>query len=526
MKFHLYWALLLGSLGSLAASSGGATERPNILFIFTDDHAPHAIGAYGSVINATPNIDQLAMQGMRFKHAFVTNSICAPSRAVLLTGKHSHINGQLTNRQRFDSTQQTFPKLLREAGYTTALIGKWHLQSNPTGFDHWEVLPGQGHYYNPDFISAEGTSRVTGYVTDIITDKVLAWLRDGRDPNQPFMLMYHHKAPHREWEPGPDHLTLYDDIEIPEPPTLFDDYVGRSSAARTQEMTLAEHLYSTDLKLPPSAADTPRDIEVRHRTIDRMNDEQLAAWNAAYGPKNQAFLEANLEGKDLIRWKYQRYIKDYLRTIASVDDNLGRLTRYLDESGLSENTIVIYASDQGFYLGDHGWYDKRFIYEESLRFPLIVKWPGSVEPGSLSDQMISNLDLAPTFLDMAQAEVPPDLQGRSLVPILKGEPVSDWRNSVYYHYYEFPGVHAVPRHYGVRTERYKLVHFYAKGEWELFDLEEDPQELRSVYDDPAYADVQKTLLLELERLQHHYGDDAPEAPENELVQRAARARSR
>jgi arylsulfatase A-like enzyme len=509
-------------MGTTAARAG---ERPNIIFIFTDDHAPHAIGAYGSVINETPNIDKLAAQGMRFANGFVTNSICAPSRAVLLTGKHSHINGQLTNRQVFDPDQQTFPKLLRKAGYTTALIGKWHLRSNPTGFDHWEVLPGQGHYYNPDFISPEGTTQVTGYVTDIITDKVIDWLDTGRDKSKPFMVMYHHKAPHRAWEPGPDHLTMYDDVEIPEPDTLFDDYEGRSSASRGQEMTIGRHLYNTDLKLSPHLDDTPWDRQVLGRTYGRLNDEQRAAWDAAYGPKNKAFHEAELEGKDLIRWKYQRYIKDYLRTIASVDDNLGRLTEHLEKSGLSENTIVIYASDQGFFLGDHGWYDKRWIYEESLRFPLIVKWPGAVSSGGVSEKMVSNLDLAPTFLELAGAAVPADLQGRSLVPLLKEETVTDWRGSVYYHYYEFPGFHAVQRHYGVRNDRYKLAHFYQIEEWELFDLETDSQELNSVYDDPDYTEIQEKMLKELRRLQHHYDDDAPYADERALVDRARQKRA-
>lgn len=518
-------AFLLGSLSLLAAIPGWAGERPNIIFIFTDDHASHAVGAYGSVINTTPNIDRLAKEGMLFQNAFVTNSICAPSRAVLLTGKHSHINGQLTNGQTFDPEQQTFPKLLREAGYATALIGKWHLKSDPTGFDHWDILPDQGHYYNPDFITEQGTTQVTGYVTDIITDKVLDWLKEGRDDSKPFMVMYHHKAPHREWEPGPDHLTMYDDIDIPEPPTLFDDYNGRSSAARKQEMTLANHFYNSDLKLPPGPTDTRWDIEARQRGYERMNDEQRAAWDAAYDPKNEAFFEADLEGKDLIRWRYQRYIKDYLRTIASVDDNLGRLTDYLEASGLSDNTIVIYASDQGFFLGDHGWYDKRWIYEESLRFPLIVKWPGSVEHGAVAEKMVSNLDLAPTFLEMAGAEVPRDMQGRSLVPLLKNEPVSDWRTGVYYHYFEFPAIHMVQRHYGIRTERHKLVHFYQLDEWELFDLEADPYELTSVYEDEGYAEVREELRRELRRLQRHYGDNSPDASIPELVRRAADKRA-
>ncbi len=525
-RFALSLPMVLLPLGSELPAGSKPAERPNIIFVFLDDHASHAIGAYGSVINETPNIDRLANDGMLFKNVFVTNSICAPSRAVLLTGKHSHLNGQLTNRETFDGGQQTFPKLLGEAGYNTAMIGKWHLRSDPTGFDHWTVLPGQGHYYNPDFLTPEGRMRVTGYVTDIITDKSLEWLENGRDKDKPFLLMYHHKAPHRRWMPGPDHLTLYDDVEIPEPATLFDDYEGRTSAARMQEMEIGRHLDAADLKLPPGEDDPERIHNAWEQTYGRMNDEQRAAWDAAYDPKNEAFYAANHEGRDLVRWKYQRYIKDYLRTIASVDDNLGRMLDYLETSGLAENTIVVYTSDQGFYLGEHGWYDKRWIYEESLRTPLIVRWPRVVEPGSENGDMVSNLDWAPTLLAMAGVEVPDDIQGRSLAPLLAGETPGDWRTSVYYHYYEFPAVHMVNRHYGVRTERYKLARFYEREEWELFDLEADPHELKSVYGEPDYAGVQAELKAELRRLQAYYGDDRPYASPAEINRERAMKRFR
>ncbi len=519
-----------GLLAALLAASPGpvrAADRPNIVFVFTDDHAQHALSAYGSVINQTPNMDRLAKEGMLFREVFVGNSICAPSRATLLTGKHSHLNGQLTNRDRFDGEQQTFPKLLQQAGYATAMIGKWHLQSDPTGFDHWDILPGQGSYYNPDFITPEGRHRVTGYVTDIITDKCLDWLENGRDPDKPFLLMYHHKAPHREWMPGPDHLTLYDDVQLPEPPTLFDDYEGRGTAAREQEMEIGRHMFlGYDLKVPPDENSSDRERQMwRNNDYHRMNDEQRAAWDAAYGPKNKAFREANLEGKDLLRWKYQRYVKDYLRTIASVDDNMGRMLEYLDRTGLAKNTIVIYASDQGFYLGDHGWYDKRFIYEPSLRTPLIVRWPG-VTDGAENTDMVSNLDWAPTMLDMAGVDVPDDVQGRSLVPLLRGRKPDDWRTSVYYHYYEFPGPHMVKRHYGARTVRYKIAHFYELKEWELYDLEADPHELNSVFDAPEYAAVRKEMQAELRRLQEHYRDDDPYASADRLAQRRWLARLR
>ena len=474
-----------------------ADERPNIIFIFTDDHASHAISAYGSKINTTPNMDRLAREGMLFRNVFCTNSICGPSRAVILTGKHSHLNGFRTNGNRFDGSQQTFPKLLRRAGYQTAMIGKWHLKSDPTGFDFWKVLVGQGPYYNPPLKTPSGTKRYTGYTTEILTDVALDWLKNKRDKKKPFMLMYQHKAPHREWAPGPKYLTMYDNVSIPEPDTLFDDYANRTSAAKTQTMTVARHLNDRDLKFVPPRNLTP---------------EQLEAWNAAYGPKNAAFKEANLQGKELVRWKYQRYIKDYLRCIAAVDDNIGRVLEYLDGSGLAKNTVVIYSSDQGFYLGDHGWFDKRWMYEESLRMPFIVRWPGVVKPGSVDNHLVQNLDFAETFLDIAGVEPPADMQGRSLVPLLKGEPPQNWRKSIYYHYYEFPGAHSVRRHYGVRTEHHKLIYYYGIEEWELFDLDKDPDELKSVYDVSAYAEVVTELRTELKRLQKHYKDTDPEAP--------------
>jgi arylsulfatase A-like enzyme len=466
--------------------------RPNIILIITDDHAAHAISAYGSKINRTPNLDRIARDGMLFRNCFVTNSLCAPSRAVILTGKHSHVNGVIDNKAVFDGAQQTFPKLLQKAGYQTAWLGKWHLKSDPTGFDRWAVLSaagGQGTYYNPAFKTDAGPRQVEGYVTDVITDMALDWLKDGRDKNKPFMLVYSHKAPHREWEPGPKHLTTYDDVTIPEPPTLFDDYEGRASPAKKQEMMVAQHLNDRDLKLVPPRNLTP---------------EQLKAWDAAYGPKNEEFKKANLTGKELVRWKYQRYIKDYLRCVASVDDNVGRLLDYLDQSGLAKNTLVAYTSDQGFYLGEHGWFDKRWMYEESLRMPLLVRWPGVAKAGSENRDLVQNLDFAETFLDAAGVKVPDDVQGRSLVPLLKGETPKDWRKSVYYHYYEYPAVHMVQRHYGVRTDRYKLVHYYLIDEWELFDLQKDAQEIKSVYADPAYADTVKELKAELERLREHY----------------------
>jgi arylsulfatase A-like enzyme len=488
---------------ALALSGFAApAKRPNILFIFSDDHAYQAMSAYGSRINHTPNLDRLAREGMLFRNALVTNSICAPSRAVILTGKYSHLNGVLDNRLPFDGSQQTFPKLLQQVGYQTALIGKWHLKTDPTGFDHWEVLPGQGHYYNPDFRTAKGPTRYEGYVTDVTTDLALQWLQDERDPSKPFMLMYQHKAPHRNWMPGPVHLTRYDGTEIPEPETLFDDYSNRASPARNQEMEIGRHMtLGSDLKIMPDKG-TP-DYEQYMGSYGRLTPEQKRMWDAIYEPKNAAFEKANLQGRDLVRWKYQRYIKDYLRSIASLDDNVGRVLRWLDATGLAENTMVIYASDQGFYLGEHGWFDKRWMYEESLKTPLVVRWPGVVAPGSESQALVSNIDLPETLLEIAGAEVPGDMQGRSLMPILeKGTAPSDWRQTFYYHYYEgHEGApHAVARHYGVRTDRHKLIYYYDDDEWELFDLAKDPNEMHSRYDDPAYKEVQAELVAELKRL--------------------------
>lgn len=492
-------AILLTILGVVSSAVGAApchgaeqAKRPNVIFVFTDDHASHSISAYGSRINKTPNLDRLAKEGMLFRNCFCTNSICAPSRAVILTGKHSHANGVIDNIVTFDGSQQTFSKLLQKSGYQTAMIGKWHLKSDPMGFDHWMILYGQGTYYNPTFKTTAGDKKYTGYTTDIITDHVMDWLKTGRDQSKPFVMMYQHKAPHREWSPGPDHLTMYDDADIPEPTTLFDDWKGRTSAAAKQTMTIERHMNDTDLKFKPPPNLTP---------------EQLAKWNAAYEPKNAAFKKANLQGKELVRWKYQRYIKDYLRCVASVDDNMGRLLKYLDESGLAKDTVVIYSSDQGFYLGDKGWYDKRWMYEESFRMPLIVRWPGVVKPGSENRDLVQNLDFAETFLDLAGVPIPSDMQGHSLVPLLKGQTPKDWRTSVYYHYYEWYGpgtVHDVQRHYGVRTQRYKLIHYYLINEWELFDLDNDPGEMRSVYEAPAYAGVVKELKVELDRLREQY----------------------
>jgi arylsulfatase A-like enzyme len=504
-------------------SSKGLPERPNIIFIMTDDHAYQAISAYGSQLIKTPNIDRLAATGMRFDRAFVSNSICAPSRAVILTGTHSHINGVLDNVLPFDSSKTIYPQILQDSGYQTAMIGKWHLKSEPRGFDYWKILPGQGHYYNPDWRTPEGKTQDEGYVTDLITDEAIDWLEEGRDPDAPFLLVYQHKAPHREWMPGPAHLGDLVGEDFPMPDTYFDAYAGRGQAAKEQEMSVIEDMsYTHDHKIPPYIM---RELGLQgpgwydgayHNEQGRMTDAQRAAWSEVYDPII-AELEAQwpLSDSALARWKYQRYLEDYLGTIQSVDDNVGRLLDYLEAHGLRENTLIVYTSDQGFYLGEHGWFDKRMMYEESFRTPLLVSWPGVIEPGSVNEDLVQNLDFAQTLLGAAGVTAPAYMQGQSLIPLLQGQSVP-WRDALYYHYYEYPGAHMVKRHYGVRTDRYKLIHFYDDvDEWELYDLDQDPQEMQSVYGRPAYAEVQAQLHQRLRALQAQYQDPI----ESELAKR-------
>ncbi|MEO0510837.1 MAG: sulfatase [Verrucomicrobiota bacterium] len=479
--------LLLGGLLLNAA----AKERPNIVWIFSDDHSYQTIGAYGGrleSLNPSPNIDRLAKEGMRFDRAYVANSICAPSRATLLTGKHSHLNGKRTNGGAFNHNQQQFQKILQKNGYQTAMIGKIHLKGAMQGFDYWEVLPGQGKYYSPDFITENGTTTYPGrYVTDVITERTLKWLKDGRDPAKPFMLMMHHKAPHRSWEPADRHMDLYEDIHIPEPANLFDDYATRGTAAHKQDMSIRHTLNDkSDLKLTGKKAKNPR---YRER----------AEWYAKNKPK----------GDDLVRWKYQTYMKDFMRCTWAVDESVGIVLETLKELGLEGNTIVMYSSDQGFYMGEHGWFDKRFMYEESFRTPLLAKWPGHTAPGSVNSDLVQNIDFAETFLDLAGAPIPRDMQGKSLVPLLKGKKPADWRDSLYYHYYEYPGFHSVRKHEGVFNGRWKLIRFYGKDvpngeEWELYDLERDPSEMNNIYSNPENAPKVAELKQELQRLRDQY----------------------
>jgi arylsulfatase A-like enzyme len=482
LGFAAIW--LVGGLTGAAESA-----KPNIVFVFSDDHAYQAISAYNDPrkLLDTPNLDRLGREGMRFNRCLVPNSICGPSRATVLTGKYSHANGFYNNtNSQFDGSQMTCAKLLQGAGYQTAVVGKWHLVSEPTGFDHWQILPGQGAYYNPDMIDNGKPVRLEGYTTDLITDLSLDWLKK-RDKSKPFLLMCQHKAPHRQWEPAPRHLGHDQDRKYPEPATLFDDYSGRGLAERDQDMTIARTMTPADLKLTPPA---------------RLTDAQRKAWDAYYEPRNEAFRRADPQGEDLVRWKYNRYMHDYLGCIKAVDESVGRLLRFLEEEGLADNTLVVYSADQGFYLGEHGWFDKRWIFEESLRAPLLVRWPGKVKPGGVSDAIVSNLDFAETFLDAAGLSIPAEMQGRSLIPLFQGETPADWRKSFYYDYYEYPVPHHVRPHYGVVTDRYKLVHFYTPDldEWELFDRTTDPDELRNVAGEAAYAPVVEELKREVNRL--------------------------
>ena len=479
----------------LLAPTADAQRKPNIVFILSDDHAAHALSAYrphlsyGARLPETPNLDRLAADGMIFTNAFVTNSICAPARAAVLTGQYGHLSGVMTNREPLHPTHTTFPKLMHDGGYETALFGKWHLKAEPAGFDHYEILTGQGPYYNPTLHSSGDTIKHTGYTPDVTTDRALRWLSARADTSRPFLLLLHFNAPHRFWDPGPRQMAMFRDTVIAEPATLWDDGSGRAFATTDAEMTIALDLMSRDLKLEAPAGMTP---------------EQQTQWEEGYDEENAAYASARLSGDALTRWKYQRYITDYLRVVQGVDANVGRVLDALAQRGLDDQTIVIYTSDQGFFLGDHGWFDKRWMYEESLRTPLLVRWPGTVRAASVNRDLVMNLDLAETVLEMGGARAPSSMQGESLVPLLRGRTPDDWRDAIYYQYFEYPGWHMVRRHYGVRTHQYKLIHYYEVDRWELFDLARDPNEMRSLYDDPEYASVVAELKQRLVRLRQQY----------------------
>jgi arylsulfatase A-like enzyme len=485
------------------AQSGKVTSRPNIIFIFSDDHAYQAIGAYGNKYAKTPNIDRIAREGALLTNNLVTNSICGPSRATLLTGKYSHMNGYKRNdNTKFNTNQTLFPETLRQNGYQTAWIGKMHLNSLPKGFDYWNILPGQGQYYNPDFISQPNdTTRYNGYVSDVITRFSTEWL-DKRDNSKPFFLIVGHKATHREWLPDLQDLGAYDDVDFPLPATFYDDYKGRE-AARQQDMTIEKTMrLKQDLKVH---VDYEKDW-----AYNRFNPEQKKIFKAYYEKISREPAEKKLSGKALTEWKYQRYLKDYLSTANSLDRNIGKLLDYLDKSGLAQNTVFIYASDQGFYMGEHGWFDKRFIYEESLKTPFVIRYPGVVKPGSVVDQLILNVDWAPTILNIAGAKVPDDIQGKSFLSLLNGTSArakTPWRKEAYYHYYEFPEPHHVFPHFGIRTDRYKLAYFYGGADsWELYDLKNDPAEMTNVYGNKGTEKLTADLKEKLKQLMGHYQD--------------------
>lgn len=495
-------------------------QRPNILFIMSDDHAYQAISAYRDHLIHTPHIDRLAKEGMIFTNACVTNSICAPSRATILTGKHTHINGKINNLMPFDTTQVTFPQLFQQAGYQTAMFGKLHFGNKPKGVDDFMILPGQGEYLNPDFITSKGDTTIQGYVTDIITDLTLNWLEEKRKPEEPFMMMYLHKAPHRNWWPRADKFSEFAKKTFPEPETLYDDYENRGTAAQTAEMNLLYHMkYNSDTKVRHETTDSMEEVTPivpgnpywGYKSFARGTELQRAEYAAVLDSISADF-RANwpsMSDREKMAWKYQRYMQDYLACISSVDDNVGRVLDYLDEKGLADNTIVVYTSDQGFYLGEHGWFDKRFIYDESFKTPLLIRWPNKIKAGTTNDEMVQNLDFAPTLLQAAQIEIPNDMQGESLMPLLQGNDPAWDREAVYYHYYEYPSVHMVKRHYGIVTKDFKLAHFYYDvDEWELYDRKKDPKEMRNVYEDPMYAETVAQLKTELAKLRVKYQDSA------------------
>jgi len=507
-------ALPLAAAGLSACSDAVEQERPNIIFIMTDDHTTQAMSCYGGNLIETPNMDRIADEGMRFDNCYATNALSGPSRACILTGKFSHRNGFTDNASTFDGSQLTFPKVMRENGYATGVVGKWHLISKPQGFDHWSILLGQneqGNYYKPVFYENGTVVHEDGYVTDVITDKAIEFIDDVHD-EKPFMLMLHHKAPHRNWMPAPRHLGIFNDTVFPEPETLFDDYEGRGEAARSQDMNIENTLDDEwDLKLLTREEILAGDNRL-HDVYIRMPEEVQHKWDSVYAPRIAEYRSGKIQGDELVRWKYQQYMRDYLATAMSVDESIGRVMEYLEEIGELDNTVIVYTSDQGFFLGEHGWFDKRFMYEECLRMPFVIRYPKMIKAGSTSKAICMNVDFGPTFLDLAGIEVPSEMQGRSFRKVLekKGRIPAGWREAAYYHYYEYPAEHSVKRHYGIRTSDCKLIHFYNDiDQWEMYDMKADPQEMRNVYDDPAYADKRAQMHRILEQVQQEYEDTDP-----------------
>lgn len=526
----------LVSASALAKVEPSKDKKLNIIFIMTDDHTTQALSAYDKRFISTPNLDRLANEGIKFNNCFVTNAVCGPSRATILTGKYNHINGLTDNAKVFDSTQVIYPQLLKKAGYQTAMIGKWHLGSTPMGFDYYSILPNQGEYYQPTFIENGKHVQEKGYVTDVVTDKAINYL-NSRDKEKPFLLIYQQKAPHRNWLPAQRHLGMFDNSTFEEPSNLLDDYSNRGRAAKEQLMNISKDMWDAwDLKLASSkdldsiaklpranfvdakeddftqANDKTLDQQRFFEVFDRMTPQEKAAWTKVYDKRVAEYKRLNLKGDELTKWKYQQYMKDYLACVVAVDENVGRLFDYLEKEGELDNTIIVYTSDQGFFLGEHGFFDKRMMYEECLRTPLLIRYPKAIKQGIVSDALAMNLDFAPTLLDYAGVKIPKDMQGKSLKPIIdnEGKVLAKWRDAVYYHYYEYPSWHMVKRHYGVRTDRYKLIHFYNDiDEWELYDLAKDPKEMNNVYNDPGYAKVAAMMHGKMKKLQKQYKDTNP-----------------
>ena len=486
-------------------------EKPlNIVYIMTDDHTAQMMSAYDTRYMETPNLDRIANDGVKFTNSFVANSLSGPSRACMITGKHSHKNGFTDNENSyFDNTQPTFPKYLQNAGYETAVIGKWHLESLPTGFTHWEIVPGQGDYYQPRFIQMTGDTIIRkGYLTNIITDLSLDWLENQRDKDKPFCILIHHKAIHRNWMPDTIYMDLYEDKTFDVPENFFDNYQGRPAAEAAEMRSSSPHDMDIIYDLKMWNPELKTRLKGAYNSIyNRMDSAQKARFDEVYNPIIEEFYSSNLEGDSLSLWKYQRYMRDYAKVVKSLDDNVGRVLDYLDENGLLDNTLVVYTSDQGFYMGEHGWFDKRFMYEESFRTPLVMRLPVGFDTKGDIVEMVQNIDYAPTFLDLAGVEIPEDMQGVSLVPLLKGEHPEDWRDNLYYHFYEYPAEHAVKRHYGVRDDRYKLIHFYNDIDvWELYDLVEDPMEMNNLYGKPGTEEITARMKKKLKENQEKYDD--------------------
>ena len=503
-------ALMALSSATLLQANGQSKEKKplNIVYIMTDDHTAQMMSCYDKRYMHTPNLDRIAEHGVRFTSSYVANSLSGPSRACMITGKHSHANGFTDNTTCvFDASQPTFPKMLQRAGYQTAVFGKWHLESLPTGFDKWEIVPGQGDYYNPRFIEMNGdTINQKGYLTDLITDKSIDWIENQRDKGKPFCILIHHKAIHRNWLSKIEDLHLYEDRTFPVPRNFYDDYEGRPAAA-AQEMSIDKDMdLIYDLKMDRD--DLNSSLKPTYlNMIKRMNPQERKAWHEFYDSIASDFYSRNLKGRELAEWKFQRYVRDYMKVVKSLDDNVGRVLDYLEKSGLIENTLVVYTSDQGFYIGEHGWFDKRFMYEESFHTPLIMRLPEGFDRRGDISEMVQNIDYAPTFLEIAGAPIPDDMQGMSLMPLLRGDKNVKWRDALYYHFYEYPAEHSVKRHYGVSNGRYKLIHFYNDiDHWEFYDLLNDPYEMHNIYNVPAVKPLVEKMRQRLVELQKQYKD--------------------